>query len=62
VTIDTKIRTAPATADVDLLWDQFLEARATALQTLEIADAIAAGKAWAAFLASFAAAPPLAPE
>jgi hypothetical protein len=45
------------------LWANFLEARGRALDTLSIDDAARAGRAWAAFLASYTvAAPPLAPR
>ncbi len=44
-------------ADAKLLWQQFIEARATAMQTLQIGDSIRAGHAWADFLAAFVDAP-----
>lgn len=38
---------------LDRLWQEWLEARAKALETLDIDDGIAAGRAWSAFLAEF---------
>ncbi len=61
MTIDTKIRTEPATTDADLLWQRFLDARCVAMKSLKIADAMAAGHAWAEFLAVFVVSPPIVP-
>jgi hypothetical protein len=50
--------TQPCNApDADQLWRQFLEARATALRTLQINDGIRAGRAFAAFLHAFQVSP-----
>ncbi|WP_041358296.1 hypothetical protein [Nitrobacter hamburgensis] len=38
---------------VERLWSEWLAARAKALETLNIDDGIAAGRAWSAFLAEF---------
>jgi hypothetical protein len=38
---------------LDRLWQEWLIARAKALETLDIDDGIAAGRAWSAFLAEF---------
>ncbi len=38
---------------LDRLWQEWLEARAKALETLDIDDGIAAGRAWSAFLSEF---------
>jgi hypothetical protein len=38
---------------LDRLWQEWLQARAKALETLDIDDGIAAGRAWSAFLAEF---------
>ena len=38
---------------LDRLWQEWLIARAKALETLDINDGIAAGRAWSAFLAEF---------
>jgi hypothetical protein len=38
---------------VQRLWDLYLDARCKAEQSTDIADGIAAGKAWAAFLDAF---------
>ena len=46
-------------ADAGFLWAQFLEARAIAMKSLEIADGIRAGRAWSKFLGAFAS--PIAP-
>jgi hypothetical protein len=43
--------------DLRELWDSFLEARAIAQASNNIADGIRAGKAWARFLYAFVAAP-----
>ncbi len=62
ISITTRARPRAEPATTDELWRRFIEARATALRTLQIEDATAAGKAWAAFLASFTAAPSIVPE
>lgn len=49
-------------ADADQHWRQFLRARARAMETLRIGDAAIAGRAWAAFLATFTTSPPIVPE
>ena len=41
-------------AEAERLWQAFLDARAIAQESHRLADGIAAGHAWAAFLALFA--------
>ncbi len=38
---------------VERLWREWLDARAKALETLDIDDGVAAGRAWARWLAEF---------
>jgi hypothetical protein len=58
-TTQARPQVAPATAD--RLWRRFIEARATALQTLKISDGIRAGQAWSEFLGAFVTSPPIVP-
>ncbi len=59
-TCDTQATDNPA--DADRLWQRFFDARSVAMESLEIADGAAAGRAWARFLAVYVGTPPLVPS